>query len=116
MNRPLSISCATPLAGPTLTEAEAVALEHVLQAIADRNRLKMLNMLVCAADSAICVCEFMESLDLPQPNVSYHLKQLVKAGIIVGERRGRNSYYSVVDGALSHVAALVGVPATAAAA
>jgi ArsR family transcriptional regulator len=53
---------------------------------------------------------------LAQPNVSYHLRQLVEAGIVTRERRGRYSYYSLVPGALRQVAALVAEPAGLAAA
>jgi ArsR family transcriptional regulator, arsenate/arsenite/antimonite-responsive transcriptional repressor len=113
--RPFPISCCTPLAGSSLSDAEAVELERLLSAIADRQRLKILNMLSRAAGEAVCVCEFTAALELPQPNVSYHLKQLIDAGVIVRERRGRFSYYSLVPGALDHVAGLVAAPATAAA-
>ena len=47
------------------------------------------------------------AFDLPQQNVSYHLKQPVDAGVIARERRGRYSYYSLVEGSLDHIAALV---------
>ena len=55
------------------------------------------------------------AFDLPQQNVSYHLKQLIDAGVIARERRGRYSYYALVDGALDHIAALVALPERAAA-
>ena len=73
-------------------------------------------MLVRAGGAPVCVCEFTAELDLPQQNVSYHLKQLVDAGVIVRERRGRYSYYSLDEGALDHIAALVTVPGEGAAA
>ena len=53
---------------------------------------------------------------MPQQNVSYHLKQLVDAGVIARERRGRYSYYALVDGALDQIAALVAAPGKRAAA
>ena len=109
MRRP-ALSCCTPLAGRSLDDDSAIELESLLGAIADRHRLKILNMLVCAQRAAICVCEFTAALGLAQPNISYHLRQLVDAGIITRERRGRYSYYSLVGGALSHIAALVGEP------
>jgi ArsR family transcriptional regulator, arsenate/arsenite/antimonite-responsive transcriptional repressor len=108
--RPDATTCCTPLAGRSLSDAAAVELESVLAAIADRHRLKILNMLVRAAGAPICVCEFTAALDLAQPNVSYHLRQLVEAGIITRERRGRFSYYSLVSGALSNIASLVAAP------
>jgi len=102
--------CCTPLAGHSLDDLAAVELEMLLAAIADRHRLKILNMLARAKGAPICVCEFTSALDLAQPNVSYHLRQLVDAGVIKRERRGRYSYYSLVYGALNHIAALVAEP------
>ncbi len=99
--------CCTPLAGSSLGEGDAIELEQLLRSIADRHRLKILNMLVRAEGAPICVCEFTAALDLPQQNVSYHLKQLVAGGVIVRVRRGRYSYYSLAAGALDHIAALV---------
>ena len=107
--------CCTRLAGSSLADGDAVELERLLRSIADRHRLRILNMLV-RAGGPVCVCEFTAAFDLPQQNVSYHLKQLVDAGVLRRERRGRNSYYSLVDGALDHIAALVSGSASAAAA
>jgi ArsR family transcriptional regulator, arsenate/arsenite/antimonite-responsive transcriptional repressor len=106
----LPVACCTPLAGSSLADTDAVELERLLRSIADRHRLKILNMLVLAGGGPICVCEFTGELDLPQQNVSYHLKQLVDAGVIMRERRGRYSYYALVEGALDHIAALVAGP------
>jgi ArsR family transcriptional regulator, arsenate/arsenite/antimonite-responsive transcriptional repressor len=101
------VQCKTPLAGSSLDDGEAAALERLLRSIADRHRLRILNMLVRADGSPICVCEFTAALDLPQPNVSYHLRKLVEGGLVVRESRGRYSYYALVDGGLANVAALV---------
>jgi ArsR family transcriptional regulator len=114
--RRLPVGCCTPVAGSSLSEAEAVELERLLRAVADRHRLRILNMLARAGGAAICVCEFTAAFELPQQNVSYHLKQLVDAGVIVRERRGRYSYYALVDGVLNQIAALVALPAEQAAA
>jgi ArsR family transcriptional regulator, arsenate/arsenite/antimonite-responsive transcriptional repressor len=103
-------SCCTPLAGRSLDDAAAAELEALLSAIADRNRLKILNMLVRADGMPICVCEFTAALEVAQPNVSYHLRQLVDAGIISRSRQGRFSYYSLVDDALRNVASLLAPP------
>jgi ArsR family transcriptional regulator len=100
------IACCTPLAQPTLTEAQAAELEGVFKALADRHRVKILNMLVHAGEGAVCVCEFVDALRLKQPTTSYHLKQLVDAGLIVRERRGTFSYYRLAPGALARVGSL----------
>jgi ArsR family transcriptional regulator, arsenate/arsenite/antimonite-responsive transcriptional repressor len=108
------VDCCTPVAGSSLGDTEAVELERLLRSVADRHRLKILNMLV-RAGAPVCVCEFTAELELPQQNISYHLKQLVEAGVIVRERRGRYSYYALVDGVLNQIAALVAEPERAAA-
>ena len=113
--RRLPLDCCTPVAGSSLGDEEAAALERLLRAVADRHRLKILNMLV-RAGAPICVCEFTAELELPQQNISYHLKQLVGAGVIARERRGRYSYYALRDGALNQIAELVALPAQRAAA
>ena len=100
------IDCCTPVAGSSLGYAEAAELERLLRSVADRHRLQILNMLVRAA-APVCVCEFTAELELPQQNVSYHLKQLVEAGVITRDRRGRYAYYALVQGALDQIAALV---------
>ena len=112
--RRLPVDCCTPVAGSSLGEGDAVELERLLRSVADRHRLRILNMLVRAGEP-VCVCEFTAGLAVPQQNVSYHLKQLVDAGVIVRERRGRYSYYALVEGVLDHIAALVALPEQAAA-
>ena len=67
-------------------------------------------MLIRASGVPVCVCEFTAELELPQQNVSHHRKQLVDAGVIARERRGRYSYSALVEGALDHIAALVALP------
>ena len=66
--------------------------------LADRNRLKILNILLRAGGQAVCVCEFTDQLDLAQPTVSYHLKQLREAGLLDREKRGTFAYFRVRAG------------------
>ena len=100
------------MAGSSLGDREAAELERLLRSLADRHRLKIVNMLARAGGAPVCVCEFTAAFALPQQNVSY---QLVDAGVIVRERRGRYSYYALVDGVLNQIAALVALPERAAA-
>jgi ArsR family transcriptional regulator, arsenate/arsenite/antimonite-responsive transcriptional repressor len=101
------LGCGTPLVRPQLDEDGAVELERLFRALADRNRLKVVNLLAQVDGEAICVCEFQDALGLKQPTVSYHLRQLVDAGVIVREQRGRFAFYSLQPGALDRIAELV---------
>ena len=97
------IECCTPLAGASLGEDRAVELERVLKALADRHRLRIVNLLLRAGGEPVCVCEVQPLLGLSQGTVSHHLKQLVEAGVIARETRGTYSYFSLVPGALAAV-------------
>lgn len=97
------IDCCTPLAGSSLGEEQATELEAVMKALADRHRLRIVNMLLRAEGEAVCVCEFEPFLGLSQGTVSHHLKKLVEAGLVAREARGTRSYFSLVAGALDSV-------------
>jgi ArsR family transcriptional regulator, arsenate/arsenite/antimonite-responsive transcriptional repressor len=100
--------CCAPLAEPGLTDEEAGQLERVFKALGDRHRVRILNRLLQAGGEAVCVCDLEDLLPLKQPTVSYHLKQLLDAGIVTREKRGSFAYFSVADGALEQVCSLLG--------
>jgi ArsR family transcriptional regulator, arsenate/arsenite/antimonite-responsive transcriptional repressor len=104
------IECCTPLAGSSLSDERAVELEAVMKALADRHRLRIVNLLLQADGEPVCVCEMWPLLGLSQGTVSYHLKQLVEAGVIGRERRGTYSYFSLVPGALDAVREVFSTP------
>jgi len=104
------IECCTPLAGSSLGEERAVELEAVMKALADRHRLKIVNLLLRAGGEPVCVCEVRPALGLSQGTVSYHLKQLLEAGVIERKRRGTYSYFSLVPGALDSVREVFSTP------
>jgi len=97
------ISCCTPLAGSSLSDERAVELETVLKALADRHRLRIVNVLLQASGKPVCVCELQPLLGLSQGTVSHHLKQLVDSGVVERETRGTYSYFGLVPGALDAV-------------
>lgn len=50
-----------------------------------------------------CVHELVEILQLPQPLVSQHLRVLKAAGVVAGERSGREVLYRLVDHHLTEI-------------
>jgi ArsR family transcriptional regulator len=50
-----------------------------------------------------CVHELVDALSAPQPLVSQHLRVLRSAGVVVGERRGREVVYSLADAHVAHI-------------
>lgn len=67
--------------------------EKFFLALADQNRLRLLNLM---GDDEICVCYFVEILNMPQPKVSRHLAYLRRAGIVSTRRDGKWVHYRVV--------------------
>lgn len=104
------IECCTPLAGASLSDERAVELESVMKALADQHRLRIVNLLLRAGGEPVCVCEVKPLLGLSQGTVSYHLKQLVEAGVVSREARGTYSYFSLVPGALESVREVFSTP------
>lgn len=102
------IQCCAPLGEPALSDQEAKELETIFKALADRHRVRIINHLIGAGGTAVCVCDFEELLGLKQSTVSYHLKQLLDAGIVSREKRGSYAHFSLVPDALPRVCALLG--------
>jgi ArsR family transcriptional regulator, zinc-responsive transcriptional repressor len=50
-----------------------------------------------------CVHELVESLGVAQPLISQHLRVLKSAGVVHGERHGREVVYRLVDEHLAHI-------------
>jgi len=64
----------------------------MLKAIADKNRLQMINLL---SSKSLCSCHFVNLLEISQPNVSHHLKILKEAELVKTSKRGRWIDYSL---------------------
>lgn len=107
------IDCCAPVGESSLSDDEAGELERLFGALADRHRVKIVNSLACAGDGALCVCQLVPVLGLSQPTVSYHLKQLLEAGLVERERRGTFAYYRLADGVLVRLRDLFAQPVAA---
>lgn len=68
-------------------------VDRFFRALGDRTRLDCLVLLL--DERALCVCELVHVLDLPQPRISRHLAQLRDQGIVIDERRGAWVYYQL---------------------
>ena len=65
-------------------------LVTLFNALADRTRLRLLNLL---SGGEVCVCYFVELLDEPQPKISRHLAYLRRAGLVSARRDGKWMHY-----------------------
>lgn len=63
------------------------------RALGDETRLKMLWLLFHHEE--LCVCDFMEVLQITQSKASRHLRNLFHAGLVSDRRIGTWSYYTL---------------------
>jgi ArsR family transcriptional regulator len=79
-------------------------LAHLFAALADRTRLRLLNLM---NGREVCVCYFVEILRQSQPKVSRHLAYLRRAGIVNTRREGKWMHYSIERPAGAGAAAIL---------
>ena len=79
-------------------------MEKLFEALADRTRLRLLNLL---AQGEMCVCYFTEVLESPQPTVSRHLAYLRRAGLVDSRREGKWIHYRLVEPADASAATIL---------
>jgi len=94
-------------AGSPCREGERVASPRALTAAGD-----LLRALAAPVRIAIvlqlragerCVHELVDALTVAQPLISQHLRVLKAAGVVHGERHGREVMYRLVDDHLAHI-------------
>ncbi|MFW9781182.1 MAG: ArsR/SmtB family transcription factor [Candidatus Heimdallarchaeota archaeon] len=65
-----------------------------LNALGNKERLTIINAL---KEKDRCVCELEVILDKSQPSISHHLRELEKANLIRGWKKGKFTYYSLLE-------------------
>lgn len=77
---------------PNAARIDTARAAQLFHALSDQIRVDVVALLL---DGERCVCELMDDLGMAQSKLSWHLKTLSDAGIIVGRRVGRWNYYSL---------------------
>jgi ArsR family transcriptional regulator len=83
------------------TKTKAYDMELLFRGLADRTRLRLLNLM---AEDEVCVCFLVEALNLTQPKISRHLAYLRRAKIVSARRDGKWMHYRVVKPEDPHAA------------
>ena len=96
--------CCPVLDGGVLDEREAEALAATLKVLADPVRLRLISMLVATEAGEICACDLPSALGRSQSTISHHLTQLVNAGVLNREQRGKWAWFRLQPGRLAEIA------------
>ena len=89
---------ATP--GPVRTPRTLSDAGDLLRALAAPVRIAIVLQLL---EHSRCVHDLVDALGVTQPLISQHLRVLKAAGVVHGERKGREVLYSLVDDHLAHI-------------
>lgn len=65
---------------------------QLFHALSDETRLQILELL---AEGEQCVCDLTDTLKTGQSRLSFHLKTLKEAGLLLDRREGRWVYYAL---------------------
>ena len=99
VDAPSAVACCGSVLAAPLSETDSETIAAGFAALGDPIRLRLLSMISAAGE--VCSCDLTEPLGRSQPTVSHHTKILAEAGLIVGEKRGRWVWWSVVPGAVA---------------
>ena len=77
-----------------MSEMNAKQAEKISKALSDPTRLKILNEIKKKHDWLYCV-DLYDNINLAQPSICHHLKQLTETAIILPEKEGRNIKYTM---------------------
>jgi ArsR family transcriptional regulator len=64
----------------------------IFKALSDETRLKIVDMLSC---EEMCACNILESFNITQPTLSYHMKILTECGLVNARKDGAWTKYSL---------------------
>lgn len=94
-------ACRAPVTAGVMDVEDARRLARMFKALGDPTRVRLLSMIAAHTDAEACVCDLTEPVGLSQPTVSHHMKQLVDAGLVTREQRGKWAYYALVPHTLA---------------
>lgn len=68
----------------------------IFKALSDQTRIKILYLLL-SSGKELCVCEITDILEVPQYNISKHLKILENTGLLKSVKDKKWVYYSIAN-------------------
>ncbi len=84
----------------TTTASNVRRAAELFHALSDETRVSIVGML---QDGEQCVCELQDALDAAQSRLSFHLKVLKDAGLVIDRKEGRWVYYSLSSNVFAEI-------------
>lgn len=90
-----------------MAREQAEDISRLLRVVSDPTRLQLLSLIHSSPQGRARVVDLTDALAFRQPTISHHLKILDEAGVVTGERAGREVWYSIVPERLSAIGDLL---------
>lgn len=103
--------CCSGTTSPLLAASEADGIAEVFKALADPTRVRLLRYLAESDAGTACACHLPTALGITQPTLSFHMRKLFDAGLVMREKRGRWVHWTVRTEALDLVRTFLDLPA-----
>ncbi len=88
----------------TKVQPDREAIARRFRALADDKRLQIVDLLLGGEQ---CVCDLVDALQIAQPLLSFHLKTLKQAGLVLDRRAGRWVHYRLNPRAFAEMGAVL---------
>jgi ArsR family transcriptional regulator len=75
-----------------MAQKAPISPANLFRTLADPTRLRILRLI---RESEVCVCYFVEALQISQPKISRHLAYLRRSGIVHARKDGKWVHYSI---------------------
>ncbi len=102
-----AVACCSPMTNEPLSAEQAEQISHLLKALADPVRLRLMSLVLSHQGGEACVCDLTDAFDLSQPTISHHLRVLHEVGLLDRDKRGVWVFYRAREQALTSIAALI---------
>src|SRR5271154_1947808 len=99
-------TCCAALTTAELSETDALELAPLFAALSDPVRLRLLS--IVAQSGEVCSCNLEGPLAKSQPTISHHTRVLQQAGLLVGERRGKWTWWRIAPERLANLRRVLG--------
>ncbi|MCH7789576.1 MAG: helix-turn-helix transcriptional regulator [Acidobacteria bacterium] len=87
-----------------LDDQAAGDLAEIFKALADPTRLRLISLIASSPNAEACACDLAAPVGRSQPTVSHHLSQLVAAGLLEREQRGKWAWFRLDDDRVAAIA------------
>jgi ArsR family transcriptional regulator len=97
--------CCVASSRAAMSSESAELIAELLTVMADPIRLRIVSMLV--AETELCSCHLEGPLGKSQPTISHHMARLSESGLVIGDKRGKWTYWRLAPERLELLSGLL---------